>query len=384
MMRRASRLGIALLALGIIVPGAARAVFYGWTDARLAFEMARWEIGPEPFRQSAPSLAGTYVWGPRRDAQLTLRGSRASGDGSRLAPGASATILIRHRPFRDWRFHLGIATPSGLKDCDGASLALARHAAEPLLALPDPDPARGWRMHLSALWGHVPQRGIGLLLGASVDLATAFRATPLIDFDPADAFAAQAAAAWSGTHGHARVRLHAARENAARAEGLVVRGGRTLMGLRLEGGLEARALRLGGSLSITRSGICRTLNPDVYGYWLHPGPGSLGEIAIAVEPRAPLRVGPTLRLRPALELGWRRVLPEGLPLADGWVTTTGARCAIGDGSREIELGWARERGRWRAGDVGPRASAEDLRGWRFDLALRWRYATADAAGEMGE
>jgi hypothetical protein len=383
-MKRASRLGIILLALGITIPGPALAAYAGWIGADLAFETVRWEIGSEQVRQSAPSLAGTFAWGPRTDARLGLRGSKASGTDARLAPGASAAVLVRHRPFPDWRFHCGFATPSGLKELDPASLALARRAAEPLLALPDPDPARGWRFHLSALWDHTPQRGIGLLLGAGVDVAAAFRATPEMELDPADAFSAQAALAWNGPRWRGRARFHAARESAERAGGMVVRGERTLAGLRVEGAFEAPGVRLGGVAGYARSGVCRTLNPEVYGYWLHPGPGSLGELSVAAEPRTALRVRAGILLRPVVEVGWRRMLPGGLPYADGWVTTTGARCTIGDGRREVALGLIWERGRWRAGEYDADPIVQDLRGWRFDLALRWRRGVPDAAGEAGE
>lgn len=385
MTRRARELGIVLLTLGAVLSRPALATYAGWTDATLTLETARWEIGPEHVRQFAPSLAGSFVWKPSTDARLALRGSGGSGDGwRRLAPGASAAVLIRHQPWPDWRFHLGVATPSGLEACDPASLALARRAAEPLLALPDSDPVRGWRLHLSTLWGHTPERGMGLLLGAALDVATAFRATPEVRLDPSDAFSAQAALAWSGSRWRARARLHAARESEQRAAGLVVRGGRTLLGLRLEGTWEATAVRLGGGLGFTRSGVCRSLNPEVYGYWLHPGPGSLGELGLTAEPRGSIPIRHGIALRPAIEITWRRVIPEGLPLADGWAATTGARCSIGDDRRTVEIKLSRERGRWRAGDPGADPSVEKLRGWRFGLALHWRPAAPEAAEGASE
>jgi hypothetical protein len=304
--------------------------------------------------------------------------------GARLGPGASVASIVRYRVFPDGYIQLGCATPSGERELDTAPFFLARRVAEPLLLMPDPDPARGWRMHFSALWGRSLRRGSGLLLGAGADIAAAFRATPDLKLNPADAISAQAAYAWTGPGWRGRARLHAARESAERGSGVVVRGGRMLTGFQLDGGWEASPVYLGAVLGVSRSGRCRVPHPETYGLWRSSGPGSLGSFTLTAEPRTRVGLGNGFHLRPSIEIAWRRILPEGLPHADGWASSTGVHVSIGDQARELALGFVWERGRWRAWeqDVIPRV--ETLRGWRIITALRaWRIAGPAPSGEGG-
>jgi hypothetical protein len=376
-MRPRSVCRIAAIVLGLLGPGAGASPI--WNEADLTFETTRWEIGESRAEQSAAVLSGDVAWDERIAAHLELRGSRTTGSQSRIPPGASAAALVGWQPLPEWRFQLGCATPSGIRELDAATLGLSRRVGEPVLALSDPDPARGWRAHLSALWGRSPRRGVGLLLGAGADLAASFRATPDLNLNPADAITAHATVAWAVSGWRAHARLHAVREGADRGAGVVIRGGRTLYGFSLGGGLESSPVRLAAGLDVSRSGVCRVPHPEIYGLSRHPGPGTLGRFVLAAEPRVAWDLGGGLRLRPALDVAWRRVLPEGLPFADGWASSAGVRLAIGKDGHELTLGGIWERGRWRAGEEGAGRYAERLRGWRMSAALRWWRMAAPAS-----
>jgi hypothetical protein len=365
-MRRIAR--VALLAVSLAAPGA----HAGWTGGGIAFESVRWETGVGPVAQNAPSAFADFVWSDRLAARLEVRGSGGRGAGeSRLAPGASVAGLVRWRPSEAWLIQAGGATPSGLRNLDPPSLALGREVGEPILALPDPDPARGWRVLASTLWGVVPQRGVGIVLGVGASLAAAFDAQRGLALDPSDEARAQAAISGASGPWHGRLRLDATIEGRESVAGVEVRGGRTLYGAALEGGTLAGPVRLTLAGGFSHSGVCRVPHPEIYGVWLHPGPGSLGAAALAVEPARALPLGGGLTLRPALELSWRRVTPKSLPVADGSATGAGARLTIAGATRSLALGAAWESGRWRPWEGGARRAAETIHGWRVSLSLLW-------------
>jgi hypothetical protein len=360
--------------------GAAAQARVVWTGGGIAFETVRWELPAGRVTQVAPSVTGDLAWSDRIAAHLEVRGGGAQGPGARLAPDGSFAALVRYRPAEAWLLQAGAATPSGLRDLDASSLGLARVVGEPILAMPDPDPARGWRFHVSALWGVAPQRGLGILLGAGGMLAGRYDAQRGLRLDPGDEARLQAAITARSGRWRGALRLNATREGDERVSGIVVRGGRTLFSAQLDGSVLAGGARLSLAGDFARSGVCRVPHPEIYGVWLHPGPGSLGAISLALEPRGALALGGRRALRPGLELLWRRVTPENLPVADGTATGAGARLAIADRGRELALGATWESGRWRPWEDGARRAAATFRGWRVRVSLLWGRETV----EVGE
>jgi hypothetical protein len=371
-MRRRPLAWVGLAVSAWIAAGAAAQARVVWTGGGVAFETARWEIPAGRIAQDAPSVSSDLAWSGRLAAHLEVRGSSASGPArERLAPAGSFAALVRYRPGTAWMLQAGAATPSGLRDLDAPSLGLGRVVGEPILALPDPDPARGWRFHVSALWGVEAQRGLGIILGAGGALAGRYDAQRGLVLDPGDEARLQAAISARSGRWRGRLRLTATREGDERVAGVVVRGGRALFGAQLDGAVLAGGARLSLAGDYARSGVCRVPHPEIYGVWLHPGPGSLGAISLAFEPRRALSLGGRRALRPGLELLWRRVTPKNLPVADGTVTGAGARLAIGDGGRELALGASWESGRWRPWEDGARRAATTFHGWRLRVSLLW-------------
>jgi hypothetical protein len=368
-MRTGTLAAVATLAaaLGMTASGAAPRL--AWTESGAGCEtwVSRSAGGEGVAQTSAAAYLG-FAGPSGVVSRVELCGSRSASGPARLGPRVSGSALVSYRWGQGWRAQFGAATPSGLADLDGARLALGRRVGEPLLAAPDPDPARGWRLHAGVLWARALQRGLGLTLGAGCDVNAAFHAAPALRLDPGERLHGLAALEWSGRGRMGRARVTLAREGAERASGLLLRGGRMLYGLELGGALEARAWRLAGELATSRAGSCRVPDPLAPGVWLHPGPGSVTGLALSAEPRAATALTSGWAGRPALRLALRTTDPGELAIADGWMASVGGRVILFSGAREIGVQAALERGRAR----GWEGDGVAVRGWRCAASVRIR------------
>jgi hypothetical protein len=83
---------------------------------------------------------------------------------------------------------------------------------------------------------------------------------------------------------------------------------------------------------------------------------------------------------PALRAAWRRVMPRGLSLADGWVVRLAPELAFDRGEQRLLVALQWGAGRLRASGADPQAG-DASSGWRVALSWRWRGAGPASAPE---
>ncbi|MBM3316811.1 MAG: hypothetical protein FJY75_03060 [Candidatus Eisenbacteria bacterium] len=377
---------VALAALGAAPAPAA----VEWRETGLSMEAARQEAGPGGAHAQIVSLAhAEMAFGARWEARLELSGSLTEREETALGPRAGAAALVRLRPHEAWLLQAGLRTPGGLRRLDAASFALAREVGEPLLALPDPEPARGLRVHAGAVRGLAFGYDWKLLLAAGYDHAGAVEVVAGSSLRPGDRFALEATLETTRWKPPLRARARIAREEAERLEGVVLRSARTLAAGEASAAFDLPPLAGSGSVGLASTGRATLPDLEIHGLANETGPALLGHASLELRPSRRARAGrgagddlPLARApawRPALTLTWLRLLPREMPLADGWSARVEPALSLLRGRSEYfcRIGWETGRLSFPADGQG---SARTLSGWRAAIGVRREATPSGRAG----
>jgi hypothetical protein len=351
-----------------------------WRETGLSWAAAGWRADRGNI---ATQMTGAWhaevAAGERWDGAIELAIARANDDRATLGPRVSGSALLRYAIGTRCLLQAGLRS-AGVGDLAPRGRALASALGEPLLVMPEPDPARGARFHAGGVWGMTPLRDLRLFLAAGADAARRVTIEPGARLRAAPRLTLAGTAEWARGATDARVQVSLAREGRERIESTPIRSARTLTAIEVSGGRIVAPLRCEASMAFATTGMVSLPDPETYARWVDAGPAQLVCLGARVAPLRALRVG-RVPLSPSLDVEWRRVMPHDLPVADGssWRIAPGVAMDMGSRVYAVRAAWCAAR--LRGWDAGLTEGAETLRGWRLEASIRWRApAVDDAAG----
>jgi hypothetical protein len=354
-------LAVAIAAVGFALP--ARAV---WREVGVSAALARWKLADGETGSQVGSVAhAEWARGGSWEARLELSGTRTARGESRLSARPGVAALVRFRPHAQWLLQAGLRSPGWLDDLDGAQLALARAVGEPLLGLPEPEPVHGLRLHAGVVRGLALAYDWHVLLAAGVDRAGAVDVTA--DAPLETGTRATVAATLEATRGAHRlqVEFQLAREGEERLAEEVIRSAHTFAAG--EARLFVHLPPVRGRCAVGLASTGRTTLPDreVFARAREEGPAWLGRASLELRPAAPRA------WEPVLALGWSRLMPGNLPLADGWSLRVEPGVSRVWSGRELFLRAAWTGGRLRPAEFEGLGARERLTAWTISTGVRW-------------
>lgn len=377
---RPLRIGLGLW-LAMVAGASTGGAAVAWRETGVRWVAAGWRADRG---NVATQMAGAWhaevAAGGRWDGRIELAVARASDGHATLGPRVSGSALLRYAIGSRGLLQAGLRS-AGVGDLAPRERALASALGEPLLAFPEPDPARGARFHAGGVWGIAPLRNLRLFLAAGADAASRVTIEPGARLRTAPRLTLAGTAEWARGATDARVQVSLAREGRERIESTPMRSSRTLTAIEVGGGRSIAPLRCEASLAFATTGTLSLPDPGTYARWYDAGPAQLVCLGARVAPLRALRAG-RMPLSPSLDIEWRRVLPHDLPLADGSAWRLAPGVAMDMGSRIYSLRAAWCAGRLRGWDASSAGASEALHGWRLEASIRWRPTVAgDVAGE---
>jgi len=353
-------------------------------DMRLVYERAGWKTGAEgegEIQQSVIGLSALYEWSRRVETEVEIDQVRAARSGARLGSFVRGGLLVRVTPLPGWLVQAGIGTPSGGGELSKPLRSLATLLGDPLFSFPVADPVRGWRFHAGALHATALSRSTRVLTGIAGDWNPSFEPGMGGSLDPADRLLASLSLLSGGERMQGEARLTCGLEGSERLEGESLREGGTLLGV--AGRIAVRGLGADASASVEGVGCPQVsvLDLDTLGALREAGPGLLARVGFQIDRASAFPLGGSVSARPGIGLVWTRVMPDGLPMGDGWTAQLSPRFELQTEAGDFEVGGAFARGSWRPYDAGAYRPSETLRGWTFRLSWSGaRILTANGEG----
>ncbi|MFH1145016.1 MAG: hypothetical protein V1774_10775 [Candidatus Eisenbacteria bacterium] len=375
--RRAPAGGI--LALLLMAAAAAPAVSASAlvpVETTFIWERAGWDPGSKAggeVQESVALLCAGFDLGSRFEGQIEIARTAATRSGTHLEPAERAALLVRYFHGEAWLFQAGAGTPSRRNALERKERLLASALGDPLFGFPDPDAARGWRLHAGAVRGLPLSRATRLLFSLAGEAATAFTPAPEVSVDPADRVLAGVTLQLTGSSITGQARLNAAFEGSDRSNGTILRKGRRLIGLALASHASAGGAILSPALEIQFCERVSLLDPEIYDARIEGGPGSLVRLALDVGAERALDAPLLPSLRPSLTLAYVRVQPNGLATADGWSARIVPQLAFETPAGEIELSGGWGRGSWSDWETAGHRPSVGVDGWLLRLAWTRRW-----------